>query len=94
MAAVAPTPTATPPPDPFAPARWAAANLALIALLLAIGIGVPVGIALHAWHRGRLLELENPPLRVPELTHRAYDVMGWVAETPRETLMLVGQVAD
>ncbi len=86
VATVASTPTPD-PPDPFAPARWAAANVALIALMLAIGIGVPVGIALHAWHRGRLLELEHPPLRVPELTHRAYDVKalearrGWFSES-------------
>jgi len=56
VAAVTPTPTVTPVPDPFAPVRWAAANVAVIALLLAIGIGVPVGIALHAWRRGWLPE--------------------------------------
>jgi len=84
---VTPAPTPTPSPDPFAPARWAAANVAVIALLLAISLGVPVGIALHAWHRGRLLELDHPSLRLPELTQRAYDVKalearrGWLPES-------------
>lgn len=86
-----PTPTSlpTPPPapDPFAPARWAAANVAVIALMLAIGIGVPVGIALHAWHRGRLVELDHPPLRQPQFVNRAFDVKalearrGWLPES-------------
>jgi hypothetical protein len=87
VAAVTPAPTPTAPPDPFAPARWAAANVAVIALVLAIGVGVPVGIALHAWHRGRLLELDHPPLRRPEFVHRAFDVKalearrGWLPES-------------
>ncbi len=84
---IAPADPPTPAPDPFAPARWAAANVAVIALMLAIGLGVPLGIALHAWHRGRLAELDHPPLRRPEFVHRAYDVKslearrGWLPES-------------
>lgn len=59
---VAPLPTPTPAPDLFAPARWAAANVAVIVLMLAIGVGLPAGIALHGLHRSRLIEPNTPPL--------------------------------
>ncbi len=80
-------PTTTPAPDPFAFPRWAAVNVAVISLMLAIGVGVPVGIALHNWHRAKLLEPLNPPLSDREAVHRLYDVKslearrGWMPES-------------
>lgn len=87
VAAVTPAPTPPPAPDPFAPARWAAANVTLISLLLVLGIGVPLGIALHAHHRSKLLELEHPPLRDREAVQALYAVKalearrGWLPES-------------
>jgi hypothetical protein len=46
-----------------------------------------VGIGLHARRRSKQLELDDPPSRMAELTHRAYDVKalearrGWLLES-------------
>src|SRR5262249_10751291 len=59
----------------------------LISLLLAIGVGMPIGIALHARHRSKLLEPLNPPLKDREAVQSIYAVKslearrGWMPET-------------
>jgi hypothetical protein len=70
-----PQPTPTPVSDPFSAPRWASANTALISMLLFMACLpwlVLVGIGVHSHYRGRLLELDHPPLRDRESVHAAY----------------------
>src|SRR5262245_4330812 len=64
-----PHPTPTPTPNQLDTATGITAHGALIAWLVAVGI-LPffamIGLALHARHRSRLVELDHPPLRRPE----------------------------
>lgn len=82
--------TPVPSPEPLDVATGTMAHVALIGWLVALSI-LPlfalIGIALHARHRSRLVELDHPPLRRPEFVNRAFDVKalearrGWLPES-------------
>lgn len=85
-----PIPTPVPTPDAFSAPRWMLANGTIMAWLAFLGLlpfVVLIGIALHARHRSKLLELDHPPLRDREALHRTYDVKtlearrGWLPES-------------
>lgn len=90
VAATAAHVTPVPSPEPLDVATGTMAHVALIGWLAALSI-LPlfalIGIALHARHRSRLVELDHPPLRRPEFVNRAFDVKalearrGWLPES-------------
>jgi hypothetical protein len=82
--------TPQPSPEPLDVATGTMAHVAVIGWLIgltALPLFVLIGIALHARHRSKLLELEHPPLRDREAVHRIYDVRslearrGWLPES-------------
>jgi len=79
------TPTPTPTVDPFTAPRWMVANGAVISWIAFLGLLpflVVAGVALHARYRGRLIELDHPPLRDREAHRRVRRLEPLVGKVP------------
>lgn len=90
VGATAPPATPMPSPATLDAATGLTAHGALIAWIIFVRLPpflVVAGTVVHARHRAKLLELDHPPLRNRELTHRAYEVKalearrGWLPES-------------